>query len=666
MSVLISHAKSCSSMGSGEYSSAMNSVDMYGRTPLHRAAKCGNWDACRLLAREGANEEATDYLGLTAKDLALKTFGDRSGSIPDGVLGIKQGSGGVQTAGSTLTKAYCSDICSSHFTHPIITVSTVDPPPENVNRLAVLLNPHNGTLRTTRFSGLLWDNSCVRAKISDVLRVHDYKYVEKITGICHALPDSCEIPVIGDDIYVPPRSDGNDDDGDDNDNNKMRKAAGPQAVSSIDPDTAVSRWSYEAAMRAAGSVTSAVADVVAGKARNAFCAVRPPGHHAGPRGVVTSENDKSGSHGFCLLNNVAIGAAYARAVMRDKIKKVAIIDFDVHHGNGTEACVRSLLPSVVTTTYSTPFTEVRTEDKTYKPWLDETDADNVFFASAHGYGPRDYRIPANVGGWFYPASGETHETASATNPEVSCKPTNRPEDFILTRTWANASRSLARECCKIVNCGLSLPGPNAVPGMQRVEMRDAYRKSIFPNLVKFDPDIIFISAGFDAHEHDNMNFGYVGMIEDDFEWVTENLVKIANLCCDGRVVSCLEGGYRIQGKMCSPFARSVAAHLKALNDGAAYNRDKYDQSEADAESERELEVVERREAARQEIIRRRREEEERLMREALATTTSNDQNAPATDDDNEQNDDEGNYRKKRRRPNVDYKLLEAEMAARGE
>ena len=93
-------------------------------------------------------------------------------------------------------------------------------------------------------------------------------------------------------------------------------------------------FSYEAAMHAAGAVCAAVDSVCTGRSRNAFCAVRPPGHHAGLRGVVVNDNDKEGSHGFCLLNNVAIGAAYARHMYRDRgIQRVALIDFDVHHGN---------------------------------------------------------------------------------------------------------------------------------------------------------------------------------------------------------------------------------------------------------------------------------------------------------------------------------------------
>eukprot|EP00536_Pseudo-nitzschia_multiseries_P008862 jgi/Psemu1/257624/estExt_Genewise1Plus.C_2340034 len=282
-----------------------------------------------------------------------------------------------------------------------------------------------------------------RAALVDVLKCHEYSYVESISQMCSSIPDH------------------------------------PSAVANLDADTTMSRWSFEAALRAAGSVCEAVDKVVSGDNRNAFCVVRPPGHHAGPRGIVRCENDPDGgSHGFCFLNNVAIGAAYARSMYRNEgIQKIAIVDFDVHHGNGTEEIVRQLVPT------------------------------NVFFASTHGYGPRD------------DAKGN---------------------------------------CCKIINCGLGLPTRDAVPGMQRLEVRDTYRKKILPLLREFDPDIIFVSAGFDAHKRDSMNFGYVGMVEDDYEWVTEQLVRLANTCCNGRIVSVLEGGYKIHdGEWESQFERHL-------------------------------------------------------------------------------------------------------------
>lgn len=184
-------------------------------------------------------------------------------------------------------------------------------------------------------------------------QVHEYPYVERISRACNSIPDH------------------------------------PQTLAHLDGDTAISRWSFEAALRAAGSVCDAVDKIMAGECRNAFCSVRPPGHHAGPRGIVRCSNDAEGSHGFCLLNNVAIGAAYARTMYRhDGIRKVAIIDFDVHHGNGTEEIIRQLVPAIETTVIRTPFAEGQLQQQRYRPWLDETDVNDVFFASTHGYGPR--------------------------------------------------------------------------------------------------------------------------------------------------------------------------------------------------------------------------------------------------------------------------------------
>jgi hypothetical protein len=128
------------------------------------------------------------------------------------------------------------------------------------------------------------------------------------------------------------------------------------------------------------------------------------------------------------------------------------------------------------------------------------------------------------GGWFYPASGKSQVTDAIGNPASVENP--NLSDFLLSQTWARMGEEARTNCCKIINCGLEIPGPNDIPGMQRVELRDSYRKKILPYLMDFDPDLIFISAGFDAHKKDTMNFGYVGMIEDDYEWVTEQLVKV--------------------------------------------------------------------------------------------------------------------------------------------
>lgn len=171
-------------------------------------------------------------------------------------------------------------------------------------------------------------------------------------------------------------------------------------------------------------------------------------------------------------------------------------------------------------------------------------------------------------------------------------------DFIFSQSWTRMGDESRGNCCRIINCGLDLPRPDAIPGMQRLALRDTYRKKILPYLRDFDPDIIFISAGFDAHKRDSMNFGYVGMVEDDYEWVTEQLVKIANTCCNGRIVSVLEGGYKIHGGIVSPFAQSVASHVRALVDGGR-SRELYDAEDCNWESQFERHVVEERERKRQ-------------------------------------------------------------------
>ncbi|MDH3230289.1 MAG: histone deacetylase family protein [Alphaproteobacteria bacterium] len=228
----------------------------------------------------------------------------------------------------------------------------------------------------------------------------------------------------------------------------------------LDPDTAVCPKSGEAALRAAGAVCAAVDDVMAGEADNAFCAVRPPGHHAEP----------SRSMGFCLFNNVAVGAEQARAV--HGLGRVAVVDFDVHHGNGTQAMF----------------------------WDDK----NLFYASTH-------QSP------HYPGTGGTGERGVAGN---------------------------------IVNAPLP-------PHTGSAGFRQAMQAMILPALAEFGPEFLLISAGFDAHAADPL--ASLELNEDDFAWVTRELMNIANAYCGGRVVSTLEGGYDL-----AALGRSAAAHVRTL------------------------------------------------------------------------------------------------------
>jgi acetoin utilization deacetylase AcuC-like enzyme len=235
-----------------------------------------------------------------------------------------------------------------------------------------------------------------------------------------------------------------------------------QGHSALDADTIVSPGSGAAALRAAGAVCAAVDAVLAGEASNAFCAVRPPGHHA----------ERERAMGFCLFNNVAIGAFRARQV--HGLGRVAAIDFDVHHGNGTQAIFE--------------------------------DDPQLFYASTH-------QSP------LYPGTG------------------------------ARSERGVGNIC----NVPLR---PNA----GSVEFRAACSDLILPALEDFRPDLIMISAGFDAHRRDPL--AQLNFVEADYAWITERLVECAGRHCQGRVVASLEGGYDLEA-----LAASAAAHVGALAAG---------------------------------------------------------------------------------------------------
>ena len=235
-------------------------------------------------------------------------------------------------------------------------------------------------------------------------------------------------------------------------------AGGPQ-YAQIDPDTRINVHSWDAALRAAGAALAATDAVMAGEIDNAFCAVRPPGHHAC--------RDKS--MGFCLFNNVAIAARYA--LERHGLKRVAIVDFDVHHGNGTENIVAGDQRILMVSFFQHP---------------------------------------------FYPDGGSR----------------------------SNASN--------LVN----VPVPAYTKGPQ---VRDLVTTHWLPRLEAYRPEMIFISAGFDAHREDDL--GQMGLVEQDFAWMTERIKALAARHAQGRIVSCLEGGYNLDA-----LARSVEAHVRVLAD----------------------------------------------------------------------------------------------------
>ncbi len=225
----------------------------------------------------------------------------------------------------------------------------------------------------------------------------------------------------------------------------------------IDPDTSINEFSYQAALRSAGAVVMAVDLVAGGKAPSAFCNIRPPGHHA----------ERSNAGGFCFFNNVAVGIRHAIAA--HGIERIALIDFDVHHGNGSE--------------------DILFND------------DHVLMCSI---------FEKNI----YPFCGDV--------------PMGK----------------------NMINVGLPSRSSGDV-------FRDVVLKQWIPALEKYQPQMIFISAGFDGHREDDM--GNLGLVEADYEWVTKQIMQIADRYAQGRVVSCLEGGYAL-----SALGRSAAAHVRVL------------------------------------------------------------------------------------------------------
>jgi acetoin utilization deacetylase AcuC-like enzyme len=170
----------------------------------------------------------------------------------------------------------------------------------------------------------------------------------------------------------------------------------------------ISERSWDATLLACGAVIEACDKVMSGEFRNAFCATRPPGHHAGIFGKTFHGDDstKACSNGFCFVNNVAVAAAYLKSQYRDKIKKIAIVDFDVHHGNGTQEIVEALIKpkEFIIKSNVSPFATCEIKSYQYKPWLDLDDGKNVLFTSIHLHG--------NTGGIFFPGTGSEDENTT--------------------------------------------------------------------------------------------------------------------------------------------------------------------------------------------------------------------------------------------------------------
>lgn len=240
----------------------------------------------------------------------------------------------------------------------------------------------------------------------------------------------------------------------------IRAARPADGFAQIDGDTFLSPGSVDAAYRAAGAAVRAVDLVLGGEASNAFCAIRPPGHHA----------ESETAMGFCLFGNAALAAKHA--LDHHGLNRVAVVDFDVHHGNGTQDLLWDEARALVITSQQMP---------------------------------------------LWPGSGRPEETG-------------------------------------VHDTVLNIP---LAPGSGGAEMRASYEEKAFPRLRAFRPELIIISAGFDAHQDDplaNLNWA-----TDDFAWITAELCRIADEVCSGRIVSTLEGGYDLNA-----LAEATRAHVEEL------------------------------------------------------------------------------------------------------
>ena len=243
---------------------------------------------------------------------------------------------------------------------------------------------------------------------------------------------------------------------------RLRQARPAEGIGQLDADTFISDRSMAVAATALGGALAGLDAVLLGEADNAFCAIRPPGHHA----------EIAAPMGFCLINTIAIAAREAQR--KYGAERIAIVDFDVHHGNGTQD-------------------------------IFEADA-SVFYASSH-------QMP------LYPGTGRAEETGVG----------------------------------NIVNAPLA-------PGSGGAEMREAYRSTILPALENFAPDLLLVSAGFDAHRRDPL--AQLDWEDADFAWLTGKLMEVAGRRCANRIVSLLEGGYDLKG-----LSGGVRQHVRTLLEG---------------------------------------------------------------------------------------------------
>ena len=366
----------------------------------------------------------------------------------------------------------------------------------------------------------------------------------------------------------------------------IRQTAPAAGLVMLDADTAMNPFTWNAALRAAGAVVLATDLVLNEKVKNAFCAIRPPGHHA----------ESNRAMGFCLFNNVAVGVAHA--IQQYHLQQVAILDFDVHHGNGSEEIFRDNSQVMLCSTFQHPFYPYCGADSATERMINVPlpyGADGTVFRKA----VTDIWLPAlDVLATDLVLNEKVKNAFCAIRPPGHHAESNRAMGFCLFNNVAvgvahaiqqyhlqqvaildfdvhhgNGSEEIFRDNSQVMLCStfqhpfypycgadsatermINVPLPYGADG---TVFRKAVTDIWLPALDKFKPEMIFVSAGFDAHRDDEM--AQLQLIDEDYVWITQQIKAIANKYAHGRIVSVLEGGYELNA-----LGRCVAAHISML------------------------------------------------------------------------------------------------------
>ncbi|GAX16962.1 hypothetical protein FisN_5Hh340 [Fistulifera solaris] len=578
-------------------SAAVDARNKSGETPLHHALRSGlrGIDAAAELLDSGARPSITDSQFRRPVDVAGEGFLDE----PQSVASIRAKEQTAKKSSSKELKKLLKDTadarresranllirspqsrslvlhhpeCLEH--HP--KSSTDWEAPDRITAIIRRVIPSFDSTGAAESSGIFPHEVVVsqefdRATLSMLSRVHSTEYLSFVNNLSNDLKNQAREPLkngeknIEEDDCKPPvvpftplvqRT--------------MIKVDESSVKLSANSDTSFSSGSLKAARRAAGSVQHAVDCVLVGRNRNAFCVVRPPGHHAGINGLLEGGE----SCGFCIFNNVAAGALYAISDDRLLCERCAIVDIDVHHGNGTEEIVRRC-----------------------------NDPSKLFFFSIHLYDNDKRKGKGQFQYKFYPGTGSDDDLA-LNIINVPIVPLWKDQSSQASPVKTHNTRKKAKSTQDVVDDSstgtgrgsdgaseggsgsTSIGSPRHASGKSgRTAYREAILTRLLPSLRAFNPDLIIISAGFDAckgdvgnarHERGGEKMG-LDLEPEDYAWTTRKILEVADMCCHGRVVSVLEGGYgRTPVAKLEPgaedkldrtvFAECAVRHLHALID----------------------------------------------------------------------------------------------------